>query len=116
MGPGFPSRLANLFMSNEKYEGIFEKKWEGLRTWKRFIHDILIVWDGSMEFLLKVLFLEMIIMHTELRFPKLLITKMINFLDLNVFVSEGTIMDISQSLVDTILGGWKISLRENSLG
>lgn len=39
-------------MSKLESEDIFVREWKELKVWKRFIDDILIIWDSSMKSLM----------------------------------------------------------------
>lgn len=53
MGVKFAPSLANLFMGEWEDKSIFAIKRDGLLFYKRYIDDLLFVWEGSENFLHK---------------------------------------------------------------
>ena len=84
MGNKYAPSVANIFLNKWESEEIFGKSWPQIQAYKRFIDDILIVWEGSHEQLKG--FIEHINHNNYgIKFTTNIQTEVTQFLDLEIF-------------------------------
>ena len=87
MGAKFAPSLANLFMAHWEREAIDDQPPSQLRLWKRYIDDVLVIWEGDTTSLEEFFFkLNSNTRGISLQYD--ISTSHIHFLDLNIYVKE----------------------------
>lgn len=91
MGAKFAPSMANLFMARWEEDVIHSRPWPELILWRRHINEVLLIWHGDQCSLVEFLvFLNDNNRDIQLQYE---FSKTgINFLDLSIRISEGTII------------------------
>lgn len=49
MGAGFAPSVANLGLNKWEQESIYGQEWQGLKFYKRYVDDIILLWENNNE-------------------------------------------------------------------
>lgn len=90
MGAKFAPSLANLFMARWEKEVIDTNPPKELRLWRRYIDDVLLVWDGDMPSL-ENFFSQLNSNNRGISLQFEASQSRIHFLDLNIMVANGSL-------------------------
>lgn len=91
MGTKFEPSLANLFMARWESEVIDTNPLKEQRFWKRYIDDVLLVWEGDFPSL-EVFFQKLNLNDKGISLQYEASKSQIHFLDLNIEVRDGQLV------------------------